>query len=451
MIHSISVLRQSLFPAASQTVRLPARVVQAISDHDNSSEVVIKFIQLAIITVMAVLYFLSPKRGDPDLQWTVPFAIGLYICLTLVGLFWATRARIPDWAVYASIIFDMALLYSLIWSFHIKYGQPPSFYLKSPTLMYVFIFIGLRTLRFEPRFVLVAGLAAIMGWVGMIGYVAFSDSKDMMITRDYVTYLTSNSLLVGAEVEKIILILLVTGTLTLSLHRAKGILERALSDRDAAQTFSRFFDSDVAQELRESDLQLRAGEGVNRNAAILMVDLRGFSKAAQSMQPSDVMSMLGQYQKRLIPIIQRNGGSIDKFLGDGILASFGAAHVDEEFTVGAVRTVEEILADFKTWGDDPLLARFASGGIGIALSSGQIVFGVVGDDHRLEMTVIGSAVNLCAKLEKYNKELGSLAVIDKATYEKALERGFDPKLEPKLTSGRIVDLGRVQEVYAYGT
>ena len=451
MAGSMSVLWQSLFPPAGKTVRLPSRVVHAIADHDNSSEVVIKVIQLVIISVMALLYFLSPKRGDPDLQWTVPFAMGLYICLTLGGLFWATRGKIPDWAVYASIVFDMALLYSLIWSFHIKYGQPPSFYLKSPTLMYVFIFIGLRTLRFEPRFVLTAGLAAVAGWIFMIAYVAFSDARDMMITRDYVTYLTSNSLLIGAEVEKIILILLVTGTLTLSLKRAKGILERALSDRDAAQTFSRFFDSDVAQELRESDLQLRAGEGVNRNAAILMVDLRGFSRAAQTMPPSDVMSMLGQYQKRLIPIIQRNGGSIDKFLGDGILASFGAAHTDENYTVGAVQTVEEILTDFSTWTDDPLLAHFASRGIGIALSSGQIVFGVVGDDHRLEMTVIGSAVNLCAKLEKHNKDLGSLAVIDKATYEAALTRGYKPKLTPKLTSGTIADLGRVQEVYAYGT
>lgn len=446
----MNVLRQSLLPPPGQKIRLPDRVVQAIADHDNSSEVVIKVIQLVIITVMALLYFLSPKRGDPDFQWTVPFAMGLYIMLTLIGLIWATRGKIPDWAVYVSIVFDMALLYLLIWSFHIKYGQPASFYLKSPTLMYVFIFIGLRTLRFEPRFVLAAGSAAILGWIGMIAYVAFSDSKDMMITRDYVTYLTSNSLLIGAEIEKIILILLVTGTLALSLRRAKGILERALSDRDAAQTFSRFFDSDVAQELRESNLQLNAGEGVNRTAAILMVDLRGFSKAAQSMPPSDVMSMLGQYQKRLIPIIQRNGGSIDKFLGDGILASFGAAHIDEDYTVGAMRTVEEILADFRTWADDELLAQFATRGIGIALSSGQIVFGVVGDDHRLEMTVIGSAVNLCAKLEKHNKDLGSLAVIDKATFDKALERGYNPQLQPKLTIGNIADLDGTQEIYAYG-
>lgn len=446
----ISVVHQSFRPNTGHQVRLPKRVIQAIADHDNTSEVVIKVIQLGIITVMALLYFFSPKRGDPDWQWTVPIAMGVYIALTLVGLVWATRARLPDWAVYVSIIIDMALLYSLIWSFHVKYGQPPSFYLKSPTLMYVFIFIGLRTLRFEPRFVLAAGLAAVLGWIGMIAYVAFSDAGAMMITRDYVTYLTSNSLLVGAEVEKIILILLVTGTLALSLHRAKGILERALSDRDAAQTFSRFFDSDVAQELRESDLQLKSGEGVNREAAILMVDLRGFSKAAQSMQPSDVMSMLGQYQKRLIPIIQRNGGSIDKFLGDGILASFGAAHVDEDYTIGAVRTVEEILTDFETWSDDPLLTRFAGRHIGIALSSGQIVFGAVGSDHRLEMTVIGSAVNLCAKLEKHNKELGSLAVIDKATYEAAVGRGYKPVRKPKLTSGAIADLGRTQEIYAYG-
>ncbi|MFP3386859.1 adenylate/guanylate cyclase domain-containing protein, partial [Tritonibacter sp. SIMBA_163] len=79
-----------------------------------------------------------------------------------------------------------------------------SFYLKAPTLLYVFIFIALRALRFEARFVLAAGLTAAAGWALLVLYVVTVNPEDPMITRNYVTYLTANSVLLGAEFDKII-------------------------------------------------------------------------------------------------------------------------------------------------------------------------------------------------------------------------------------------------------
>ena len=87
--------------------------------------------------------------------------------------------------------------------------QPPAFYLKAPTLLYVFIFIGIRTLRYKVRFILFAGLSAAFGWLLMVLYVLYNSPADSMITRDYVHYLTSNMMLVGAEFDKIITILIV--------------------------------------------------------------------------------------------------------------------------------------------------------------------------------------------------------------------------------------------------
>ena len=115
---------------------------------------------------------------------------------------WALNRRLPDWAVYVSIFFDVSLLMVLIWSFHIQYGQPPSFYLKSPTLLYIFIFIGLRALRFRARFVAAAGVMAALGWLVMIGYVVFSNPEDTMITRNYISYMTSNSILLGSGIRQ---------------------------------------------------------------------------------------------------------------------------------------------------------------------------------------------------------------------------------------------------------
>ena len=81
---------------------------------------------------------------------------------------------------------DISLLMALIWSFQIQYMQPVSFYLKAPTMIYVFIFIALRALRFEPRFILIAGATAIVGWLFLVLYVILSVPEDPMITRNYV-------------------------------------------------------------------------------------------------------------------------------------------------------------------------------------------------------------------------------------------------------------------------
>ena len=86
--------------------------------------------------------------------------------------------RLPAWLLALSIIIDMALLFGLIWSFHLQYAQPPSFYLKAPTLLYVFIFIALRALRFEAKYVVFAGLAAALGWLAMVLYVVFVDPDE---------------------------------------------------------------------------------------------------------------------------------------------------------------------------------------------------------------------------------------------------------------------------------
>ena len=132
------------------------------------------------------------------------------------------------------------------------HDQPPSFYLKAPTLLYVFIFIALRALRFEARYVLLAGVVAALGWGALILYGVFSDPDNMMITRDYIQYMTSNSILLGAEFDKIISILVVTLIIAVALQRAKGLLISSIKEQTAAQDLSRFFDPEIAHPNRAS-------------------------------------------------------------------------------------------------------------------------------------------------------------------------------------------------------
>ena len=201
------------------------------------------------------------------------------------------------------MIADLTLLMMLIWSFHIQYDQPASFYLKAPTLLYVFIFTALRALRFEARFVLLAGLASALGWLILVGYVITVDPHDNMITRNYVAYMTSNTVLLGAEFDKIISILMVTGILTVALVRARKLLERSVIEATAAADVARFFLPEIASKITHSRQQIRPGQGEAREAAILNVDIRGFTGMANDMDPSDLIQLLYDYESRMVPII----------------------------------------------------------------------------------------------------------------------------------------------------
>jgi adenylate cyclase len=442
----LTQLRQDL-RVGGRISSLPERVVRAIAVREDASEVLIKVIQLAIVILFGVLYTLSPKTDAGTAFSPVPYVLAGYLAFTLVGLGWALNARLPDWAVYFSIVLDMTLLMTLILSFHIQYQQPASFVLKAPALLYVFIFIALRALRFEPRFVVVAGITAALGWAAMIYYVVNIDPEDTMITRSYVEYLTGNVILLGAEFDKIISILTVTFILALALRRGRQLLVDAVAESTAARELSRFFDEGVASQIRGAEREIAAGEGVKRTAAVLNVDIRGFTPLAAGMEPGEVMKLLADYQARIVPIVQKHNGTIDKFLGDGIMATFGATTESETFAADALRAADEIIEAADAWEAERKEAGVQPIVINVSVASGPLVFGAVGGQNRLEYTVIGAAVNLSAKLEKHNKALSARAVTTGECLEEARKQGYTARGDYRADTSRVEGVRGSQKVF----
>ncbi|RZL51526.1 MAG: adenylate/guanylate cyclase domain-containing protein, partial [Variovorax sp.] len=277
---------------------IQARVVR----RDDVGEVLVKIIQLFVVSFVFGLYLIAPRPDDVGmLSSPTPYFFVAYLVATSAGLVWALRPPVPSAVVYASIALDFMLLYLLIWSFHKQYGQPPSFVLKSPTMLYVFLFIALRTLRFEVRFVIAAGAMAAIGWLCILGWVLIFDPEHAVITRNYVAYLTSNMVLLGAEVDKILLITLVTAVSALSLTLAKRLLVSSISEAEAAGNLARFFDPTVAGDIRGQAIDIAPGGGTLREASILNVDLRGFTTIAARHPPADVIFMLAKVQAVLVP------------------------------------------------------------------------------------------------------------------------------------------------------
>lgn len=418
---------------------LPERVVTAIAREQHHGEILIICLQVWAVTTFAILYWLSPKTFPADAPFRpVPWALSFYAIFIGIRIYLIKAGWMRDWLVGLAIVVDIAVLMVTIWSFHLQYVQPPAFYLKAPTLLYVFILIALRALRFEARWVALSGVVAVFGWSAMVAYAAMGDARGMPVTRDYVEYMTSATILFGGEFDKLISIAMVTVILWLALSRGRRLLERSVSGNIVARELSRFVARDVAHHIASADSAIRPGQGEQREAAILFVDLRGFTALAQSLGPDQVMRLLGEYQMRVIPVVQRHGGSIDKFMGDGILASFGAARPSATPAADALRAAEELARELAAW----RAARQAAGApapeAGFAVSAGPVIFGAVGDESRLEYTVIGDTVNLCAKLEKHNKEEAVAALTTRATLELALAQGYRPARSHEIRPGRQV-------------
>jgi len=390
---------------------LPERIQSTVSEQQNQSEILVGWIQLILVTTFGVLYLLAPKTAAPDAFQSVPWALGLYFLFTVLRLMAAYRGALPSWVLMASIAMDMGLLMVLIWSFHIQYEQPASFYLKAPTMLYVFIFIALRTLRFDSRYVLMAGVAAVVGWLVLVFYVIYADPLDPMITRNYVDYLTSNSILIGAEVDKLLSIALVTLVLAVAIYRGERMMRLAAVTQTAANDLSRFVSQEVAEHITHAEQSIQPGDGESKMATVLFTDIEGFSTISEKMSPTELVGTLNEYFGAIYDVAHAHGGVIAQYQGDAMLITFNTVKLDEDHAANAVRTALEIraLTQSKTFGDGILLKTRCG------VNTGEMTVGAVGAAEQLIFTVHGDEVNVAARLEQLNKEYGSYILISRST------------------------------------
>ena len=413
---------------------MPARIQARVRAQEEASEILVGWIQLAVVVGFSIVYLLAPKTfSDAAPFRPVPWVLGAYLAFTLLRLTLAHRHRLPEWLRYASIVVDMTLLVGMIWSFHLQYQQPPSFYLKAPTLLYVFIFIALRTLNFDARKVVTAGLIAAVGWMLLVVYVITIDPRDTMITRDYVRYMTSNSVLIGAEVDKVISILVVTAILGFAIMRNRRLLTFAVTESASNQDLARFVPAEVARLIKTSDDGVQLGFGEPREATVLFLDLEGFTSLSERLAPEDLVRTLNAFYAAVAEPIALRNGVITQFQGDAMLATFNAPRLDADHAANAIGAALEIqaLLQVRTFGNGlALRAR-------IGINTGVVVHGLIGTPDRLGYTVIGDEVNIAARLEALNKDYGTSIIVSESTRDLAVPERFACELlDEALVRGR---------------
>jgi len=428
-----------------------ARATTSFEKLQERSEHIVAFGQLFILACMAITLAITPASNVTDAPvHAVPLGLMLFGILVVVRLWFAATHQLTWPFLVASSITEMSTLIFTIWADHLQFETDATIVLKNPNFVYIYVLIALRALRFEPVLVLVSGGTAALGW-GMVLWHALHMAGSDHITWDYMTYVFTDRVFPIGELSKIFSIIVVSALIAYVVARARGHLRDAVGNQVAASDLALFFDASVADKIRGLDEIPGAGRGELRDAAIMFIDLRGFTRASQALSADGLIQLLGEYQQRMLPIIAAHEGSIDKFMGDGILVSFGATRTLPSYAAQALACMEAILADTHAWREASPMVQHYGLDIGLGIASGSVVFGMIGHAKRLEFTVLGEPVNVAAKLEKHNKALGVHAVVQLETYLLARTQGYAPKIAVAMHSeSRVEGAAHPMDVVSFG-
>ncbi|MGE5396711.1 MAG: CHASE2 domain-containing protein [Chitinophagales bacterium] len=191
---------------------------------------------------------------------------------------------------------------------------------------------------------------------------------------------------------------------------ADTIIRSELEKARIRNMFSRYVSSSIVEELIKHGEKLELG-GITRDVTVLFSDIRGFTSYSEGKPAEDIVARLNEYFSAMVEIIFANDGTLDKYMGDGLMAIFGAPVPHEDHAMRALTTARQMLEKIEElnwrWDD----RGEATMNIGIAINSGPVVVGNIGSPKRMEYTAIGAEVNLASRLESLNKEYHTTIII----------------------------------------
>ncbi len=185
-------------------------------------------------------------------------------------------------------------------------------------------------------------MLSIVGWLTLVVAVLMQSGSGT-ITRSFVEYVTGDRVLVGAEVEKLAVLAAVTLLTAFAIAEARRVLVRAVTEEAGAREVGRFLSKGLAETIRGADQPLQAGHVEAREIAVIMLDIRGFTRFSANVPASEAVAVLTSLHQSALAVVSRHGGVVDKFIGDGIMITFGAVSPSTTAAVDALATLVEVL------------------------------------------------------------------------------------------------------------
>jgi adenylate cyclase len=213
---------------------------------------------------------------------------------------------------------------------------------------------------------------------------------------------------------------MVVGLISALLAYHAWDVRRMLVRLQQREALTRFLPREVIESIDRGDLSLALG-GEEREVTLLLTDIRGFTTLSERMPPGELIELLNAYLTRMCSVIFRWGGTLDKFMGDAILAVFGAPVTGPDDSRRAVRAALQMAEALKELNGELRGRGLPELRTGTALHTGTVVAGNVGSNERMEYTVIGDPVNLVARVEELNKTYGTDLLMTEETFARAGE------------------------------
>ena len=252
------------------------------------------------------------------------------------------------------------------------------------------------------------------------------------------------------RVQEAVVMLLIAGTLATSQRRsARLLMSHAGLERERAN-LARYFSPNVVEELSGNDEPLKRIR--TQNVAVLFVDIVGFTRFSEGRDPAEVIGALREFHRRMETEVFRHDGTLDMYLGDGLMATFGSPVASDRDAADALRCALAMMESVAEWntaraarGETPIRAAFG-------VHSGAAVLGDIGA-NRLEFAVIGDTVNVASRVEALTRPLGAtLAATDEAVRRAREGDGCGTLLEDlvRRESQEIRGLDRRVDVWTLG-
>lgn len=399
-----------------------------------------KILLLVFLTTMTIWISLAifvREKFNESIGLSFPFEVvigilffgNIYELVVLKLLnYWAKRGKpLPLFPRFGNAFVETSLPAAILFIL-VNGSESPIIVLNSPLSNLFFTFILLSVLRMEFGLSLFTGLVAgieflVIGWI-------YNPTAPFENDFDYAFFYSKIPIIM----RSIIFIVsgIIAGLVGIRLRNTLRNSYKLLEERNQiVGMFGQYVSPSVVDRLMS---QKAEGISESREVCVMFLDIRNFTKFSEKKSPTEVITYLNTLFEDMIDIVNKNNGIINKFLGDGFMAVFGAPLSDPGKDVqNAVKASLEIIEKVSELN---LAQRIPETKIGIGLHSGEAMTGNVGSSQRKEYTIIGDTVNLASRVEQLNKDYGTELLLTDSVCEQIKHYMQAESLPPVKVKGR---------------